>query len=74
LPVLTTFRGKNAIPTDHPQCLGTISRHLGVALGEIIMNASYILTVGYDYNEGVKPALWEKSKKTVFNIDMMIIG
>lgn len=68
LPVLTTFRGKNAFPSSHPQCLGTISRHLGSVLGDILKEAAYVLTIGFDYNEGVKPSLW-KDKQYVYNID-----
>lgn len=67
LPVLTTFRGKNVLPGSHPQSLGTVSRHLGEVLSEIVASVDFILTVGYDYNEGVKPSLW--GKKEVVNIN-----
>ncbi len=69
LPVLTTFRGKNAIETDHPQCFGTISRHLGTVLDDFIRNAAYIITIGYDYNEGLKPSLWKGKESYLYNID-----
>lgn len=68
LPVLTTFRGKNAIPTDHPNCLGTISRHLADAVKTIIAESAYVLTVGYEYNEGINPSLWNVKKDAVYNI------
>ncbi len=61
LPVLTTFRGKNVLPGAHPNNLGTISRHLGAVLQELIKEAAFILAVGYDYNEGLKPSLWGKT-------------
>lgn len=70
LPVLTTFRGKNAIPSDHPYCLGTISRHLSGAMKEVLQEVDYILTIGYDYNEGVKPEIWKGREKDVVNIDV----
>lgn len=69
LPVLTTFRGKNAIPSDHKQCLGTISRHLAEAMTEVISKASFVLTIGYDYNEGIRPSFWKGKEKKLFNID-----
>lgn len=61
LPVLTTFRGKNVLSGSHPNNLGTISRHLGVVLQELIREAGFILAIGYDYNEGLKPSLWGKT-------------
>lgn len=67
LPVLTTFRGKNVLPGSHPNNLGTISRHLGAVLQELIKESSFILAVGYDYNEGLKPSLWGKTE--VININ-----
>lgn len=69
LPILTTFRGKNAISSEHKQCLGTISRHLAEIMGEIIRKASFVLTIGYDYNEGVKPSLWKGKERKLFNLD-----
>lgn len=68
LPVLATFRGKNSLPGTHPQYLGTISRHLVDVVKEVINEVDYILTIGYDYNEGVKPSIWS-GKTKVFNID-----
>lgn len=70
LPVITTFRGKNAIPSDHPYCLGTISRHLTTIVQEVIRQVGYILTIGYDYNEGVKPVIWKSREKDVVNIEI----
>lgn len=70
LPVLTTFRGKNAISSNHKQCLGTISRHLADTMGEVIAKASFVLTIGYDYNEGIKPSFWKGKEKNLFNIDL----
>lgn len=70
LPVLTTFRGKNAIPSNHKHCLGTISRHLAEAMTEIIYEASFVLTIGYDYNEGIKPSFWKGKEKKLFNLDI----
>lgn len=70
LPVLTTFRGKNAIPSDHKQCLGTISRHLGDIISEVIEGTDYLLLIGYDYNEGVKPSIWEGKAEAVYNIEV----
>lgn len=61
LPVLTTFRGKNVLSSSHPNNFGTISRHLGDVLTELVTRASFILTVGYDYNEGLKPSVFGKS-------------
>lgn len=69
LPVLTTFRGKNSLPSNHPNLLGTISRHLGNALDDIIKSADYILLIGYDYNEGVKPSNWKGKEKNIININ-----
>ncbi|MDO8657843.1 MAG: thiamine pyrophosphate-binding protein [Candidatus Levybacteria bacterium] len=69
LPVLTTFRGKNALPSKHPQNLGTISRHLADVMDDVINAVSNIITLGYDYNEGVKPSLWKGKEKHVINID-----
>lgn len=67
LPVLTTFRGKNVLSGSHPNNLGTVSRHLGVVLQELIKEADFILAIGYDYNEGLKPSLWGKTE--VININ-----
>lgn len=69
LPVLTTFRGKNSIPSKHPQCLGTISRHLEPILQEVISNVPYLMLIGYDYNEGVKPSNWQNKKVAVLNLN-----
>lgn len=70
LPVLTTFRGKNAIPSDHPNCLGTISRHLSSVISKVFNQVGFILTIGYDYNEGVKPTIWKGREKDLINIDI----
>ncbi|MGB4966556.1 MAG: thiamine pyrophosphate-binding protein [Microgenomates group bacterium] len=67
-PVLKTFRGINALPSSHSQCLGTISRHIQSSFIEIVKEVGYVLLVGYDYNEGVKPSLWEQRKDSVYNI------
>lgn len=67
LPVLTTFRGKNVLSANHPNNLGTVSRHLGTVLQELVKKADFILTVGYDYNEGLKPYIWGKTQ--VININ-----
>lgn len=69
LPVLTTFRGKNSIPSKHPQCLGTISRHLGPILQEVVKSVPYVILIGYDYNEGVKPSVWQDKKDHVLNLN-----
>lgn len=69
LPVFTSFRGKNALPSNHPQCLGTISRHLGDVIKEVISKVDFILTIGYEYNEGVKPSIWKGKEQSVLNIN-----
>lgn len=69
LPVFNTFRGKNAFPSDHPQSLGTISRHLSDIVKDTIQGMDFILTIGYDYNEGVLPSLWEGKNNAILNID-----
>lgn len=69
LPVLKTFRGKNVMPSSHPQCIGTVSRHLAEVVTEMVNDASFVLTVGYEYNEGIKPSLWKGREKDVININ-----
>lgn len=69
LPVLTTFRGKNSIESNNFRNIGTISRHLGELLPQILSKMRYLVTIGYDYNEGVKPDLWKQYNLDVYNIN-----
>lgn len=68
VPVLTTYMGKGAIPEDHPLSLGVVSRHAGRQLDQVFAPADLVIALGFDYVEGVKPALWRvgKAKRTVY--------
>jgi acetolactate synthase-1/2/3 large subunit len=68
-PVLSTFRGKGALGEDHPLSLGTMSRHFAGILDPLFAAARFVLAVGYDYNEGVKPSAWGGADDRVVNVD-----
>ncbi|MDO8555688.1 MAG: thiamine pyrophosphate-binding protein [Nanoarchaeota archaeon] len=69
LPVLTSFMGKGALDERNPNSLGTISRHLQGVFSEVFNTADFILTIGYDTIEGVRPETFGNLEKVV-NIDL----
>lgn len=70
-PVMTTFRGKGAIRSDHPLAIGVLSRHFKDVLAEIFSSIDVLFLVGYDYSEGVEPKTWEKYNLKVVNMDVV---
>ncbi len=70
LPVISSFRGKGSFNENDGLYLGTISRHLHDIFKDIFEKSDFILTVGYDFIEGVKPSVFGGIQK-VINVDLV---
>src|SRR3989338_8394814 len=68
IPVVTSFLGKGSFSESSRVSLGTISRHLKDRLVEIFDRADCFLVCGYDYIEGISPAVFNGKKILYFDV------
>ena len=59
-PVITTPKGKGAIPADHPLAVGTLGLTRSDPVYEVLAEADLVLAIGFDVVELVLP--WDQTK------------
>lgn len=69
IPVVTTFNGIGAVPTDHPLVFGAVSR-MGTALStRVLEGADLVLALGNSLN-AVSTTRWRRSLPTTVQVDV----
>lgn len=74
IPVATPYTTRGILPHDHPLNYGAISNYTEIILDFPALDCYFgevdlVITLGYDYAEGIAPPMWERGvKKTIVRL------